>query len=46
MTPAVAIDAFFEQLFLRGAETTSPDELAARYGGQAQLFGVAVRVER
>jgi long-chain fatty acid transport protein len=46
MTPAVAIDAFFEQLFLVGAEAMSPDALAARYGGQAQLFGVAVRVER
>jgi long-chain fatty acid transport protein len=46
MTPSVAIDGFFAQLFLLGSETMSPDALAARYGGQAQLFGVSVRVER
>jgi long-chain fatty acid transport protein len=46
VTPTVSVDGFFEQLFLLGAETMSPDATAARYGGQAQLFGVSVRVER
>jgi long-chain fatty acid transport protein len=44
-TRTVAVDAFFEQLFLLGAEAMNPDALAARYGGQAQLFGAAVRLE-
>jgi len=46
LTPTVAIDGFFEELFLMGAETMSPDALAARYGGQAQLFGVSLRLQR
>jgi long-chain fatty acid transport protein len=46
LTPRIAIDAFFEQLFLLGAETMSPDSIQARYGGHAQLLGVGVRVER
>jgi long-chain fatty acid transport protein len=45
-TRTVSIDGFFEQLFLLGAEAMNPDALAARYGGHAQLFGAAVRVER
>ena len=42
----ILVDAFAEQLFLLGQETMGPENLAARYGGSAQLFGVSVRVER
>jgi long-chain fatty acid transport protein len=42
----LAIDGFYELMHLMGRESSSEDNLAARYGGQAHIVGVGVRLHR
>lgn len=43
MTPAVAVDAFAESLWILRRETQNMDALQASYGGRALLAGVGLR---
>jgi long-chain fatty acid transport protein len=41
-----AVDAFYEYMHLLGREAANPEALEARYGGNAQLLGLGVRLQR
>jgi hypothetical protein len=46
LSPTMAIDGFYAWLHLLARDSSNPDSMMARYGGDAHLLGVGVRWTR